>query len=348
MSGRWRRRFLQGRVTGMAEALRVWITRPLFDDVLARVREYAQVRVSPLQQAPDAAELKRGLAEVDGAILNLADRVDATTLDGNTRLKAVANASVGYNNLDIEALTAAGVQATNTPDVLNETTADHAWALMLAASRRVAEGDRFIRAGRWKRLGFAEFLGRDVHGRTLGILGMGRIGQAVARRAQGFGMRVIYHNRSPLDAATERACRAEYVDKAALLARSDQLLLLLPYTPAAHHIIGAAELAAMKPGAVLVNIARGGLVDDQALAASLRDGPLAAAGLDVFEGEPAVCAALRACENAVLTPHIGSATEATRRAMAHRAVDNLLAALDCGPDAGHPPCLLNPGARRKR
>ena len=332
----------------MAGTLNIWVTRPLFDDVIDRLREHAEVRVSAQDNAPDAQDLKQGLAEVDGALLGLADRVDADTLAGNTRLKAVANVGVGYNNLDIDALTAAGVMATNTPDVLTETTADHAWALLMSAARRVGEAERFVRAGRWQGLRFDQFLGHDIHGRTLGILGMGRIGRAVARRAAGFGMRVIYHNRSQLDASVERECAAHYVSREALLAQSDHLVLLLPYTPEAHHIIDTTALAAMKPGAVLVNIGRGGLVDDVALAAALRDGPLAAAGLDVFEGEPKVCTELLACENAVLTPHIGSATEATRRAMANLAVDNLLAALDLGQQAGDPPSLINHELKRKR
>jgi gluconate 2-dehydrogenase len=251
---------------------------------------------------------------------------------------------VGYNNLDIEALTRAGILASNTPDVLTESVADYAWALMLAAARRVSASERWLRAGKWpgSNQRFDDWLGLDVHGRTLGILGMGRIGQGIARRAAGFDMRVLYHNRSRLPEMVERECQATLVSKADLLRQADYLVLVLPFTAENHHAIGAPELAQMKPSAVLVNIARGGIVDDAALAAALRDGKLAAAGLDVFEGEPAVHPDLMALDNAVLSPHIASASEETRRAMANLAADNVIAALGFGEAAGKPPTPLNP------
>jgi len=246
---------------------------------------------------------------------------------------------VGYNNVDVPACTARGVLATNTPDVLTETTADFGFALMMATARRMAESEHFLRAGHWDRWAYDMFTGSDVHGATLGILGMGRIGQAIARRgALGFGMRVIYHNRSRLPADQEAPIGARYVDKATLLREADHLVLVLPYSAASHHAIGAAELAQMKPTATLTNIARGGIVDDAALAAALRDRRIAAAGLDVFEGEPKVHPDLLAVPNVVLTPHIASATVATRRAMADLAADNLIAALT----GGTPPTPLNP------
>jgi glyoxylate/hydroxypyruvate/2-ketogluconate reductase len=239
--------------------------------------------------------------------------------------------AVGYNNFDIAACTARGVLATNTPDVLTETTADFGFALMMATARRMAESERFLRRGEWKKWTYDMFNGSDVHGATLGILGMGRIGQAVAKRgALGFGMRVIYHNRSQLPAATEAALNARYVSKAELLAQADHLVLVLPYSPQSHHSIGAAELAQMKPSATLTNIARGGIVDDAALAAALQAGQIAAAGLDVYEGEPSVHPALLTLPNVVLTPHIASASVATRIAMANLAADNLIAALTGG------------------
>jgi gluconate 2-dehydrogenase len=251
---------------------------------------------------------------------------------------------VGFNNFDIEAMTAAGVLASNTPDVLNESVADYAWALMLAAARRVGAGERWLRAGHWpgNATRFDDWLGVDVHGKTLGILGMGRIGQAIARRAYGFDMRVLYHNRSRLPEQIEREYRATWVEKAQLLRESDHLVLVLPFTPANRHAIGAPELAKMKPSAVLVNVARGGIVDDAALAVALREKRLAAAGLDVFEGEPAVHPALLDLDNVVLSPHIASASEDTRHAMAQLAADNVLAALGLGESAGHPPTALNP------
>jgi gluconate 2-dehydrogenase len=325
----------------MSERQRVWISRPLFPDIVARLEAYFEVLIETVDQTRSAVQLKAALADVDGAMLGGSDFVDASVLEGNRRLKVVANLGVGYNNLDIPALTQAGVLACNTPEVLDESVADYAWALMLAAARRVGAAERWLRAGQWHGMRFDDWLGVDVHGKTLGILGMGRIGQAIARRGAGFGMPVIYHNRRRLTADIEQECKARYVEKAELLRASDHLILVLPYTPENRHAIGAAELAMMKPHAVLVNIARGGIVDDAALAAALREGRLAAAGLDVFEGEPAVHPDLLALENAVLSPHIGSATEDTRRAMATLAADNVIAALGHGPHAGRPPTPIN-------
>jgi gluconate 2-dehydrogenase len=321
----------------------IWVSRPLFPEVLASLAQYVELRVETREAKRTPEQLRTRLAKVDGAIVGLSDRIDAAVVAGNRHLRVIANLGVGYNNLDVPALTAAGIMATNTPDVLTQTTADYAWALMLAAARRVSSAERWLRAGRWRGgMRFDDWLGVDVHGKTLGILGMGRIGQAVARRAMGFDMPVIYHNRSRLPEAVEREFRATWVDKPELLRRADHLVLVLPYNAQNHHAIGAAELAQMKQTAVLVNIARGGIVDDAALAIALREGRLAAAGLDVFEGEPAVNPALRELENAVLSPHIASASADTRRAMAQLAADNLLAALGHGPHAGHPPSLINP------
>ena len=329
----------------MSKSHRVWVSRPLFPEVLAHLAQYVDVRAETDERQRPPAELREKLADVDGAIVGLGERIDAGVIAGNRKLRVVANLAVGYNNLDVPALTAAGILATNTPDVLNETTADYAWTLLLAAARRVSSAERWLRAGQWREgMRFHDWLGMDVHGKTLGILGMGRIGQAIARRAYGFGMPVLYHNRSRLPENIERDCRARWVEKADLLRRADHLILVLPYNAQNHHAIGAAELALMKPTAVLVNIARGGIVDDAALAVALRERRLASAGLDVFEGEPSVHPALLELDNAVLSPHIGSASADTRRAMARLAADNLLAALGHGPDAGHPPSLLNPEA----
>jgi len=256
--------------------------------------------------------------------------------------------AVGYNNLDVPALTAAGIVATNTPDVLTETTADFGWALLMATARRVTESEHYLRAGKWERWSYDMLVGVDVHGSTLGILGMGRIGQGLARRAAGFGMQVLYHNRSQLPADVEQSLNARYVSKAELLQQADHLILVLPYSAESHHSIGAAELAQMKPSATLINLARGGIVDDGALAAALRDRKIFAAGLDVFEGEPAVHPDLLTVPNVVLTPHIASASEKTRRAMANLAADNLIAALDVGPQAGKPPTVINPDVMTRR
>jgi glyoxylate/hydroxypyruvate/2-ketogluconate reductase len=333
----------------MSKSQSVWVSRPLFPEVLASLAQYVDVRTEAKETKRTPEQLHKKLVGVDGAIVGLSDRVDASVLAGNRRLRVIANLSVGYNNLDLPALTSAGVLATNTPDVLTQTTADYAWALLLAATRRVSSAERWLRAGRWRGgMRFDDWLGVDVHGKTLGILGMGRIGRAVARRAIGFDMHVIYHNRSRLPEAVEHECRAAWVDKTELLQRSDHLVLVLPYNAENHHAIGADELAQMKPTAVLVNIARGGIVDDAALAVALREGRLAAAGLDVFEGEPSVHAGLRELDNAVLSPHIASASADTRRAMAQLAADNVLAALGYGPSAGHPPSLLNPQVLGRR
>ena len=316
----------------------VVVTRKLFDAHVEQLRgEYEVIdNQKDLGLAPEA--LRECLAKADAALIAGGERVDAPLLAGCPRLKIVANVAVGYNNFDLDACTAAGVLATNTPDVLNEAVADHAWALLLAAARRVGESERWLRAGQWRRWTFDGFLGNQLAGSTLGILGMGRIGRSIARRATGFEMRVIYHNRSPLSA--ELAAGAEYVDKATLLAQSDSLIVVVPYSPEVHHAIGAAELAQMKKTAVLVNVARGGVVDDAALIKALREGRIASAGLDVFEGEPKLNEGFLRLENAVLTPHIASATASTRDAMAQLAIRNVVEAL-----AGRrPPTLLYPQA----
>ena len=232
--------------------------------------------------------------------------------------------------------------ATNTPEVLNDTTADMAFALLMAAARRITEGERWLREGHWTQWSFNTLLGVDVQGSTLGILGMGRIGQGIAQRgAHGFGMRVLYHNRGRLPESIESNCRAQYVDFATLLEEADHLVLVLPYSADTHHVIDSAALAKMKSTATLINIGRGGLVDEGALADALAAGRLFAAGLDVFEGEPVINPKLLALRNVVLTPHVGSASLSTRRAMATLAVDNLIAALGHGPQAGQPATPVN-------
>ena len=318
------------------------VTRKLFEAHIEQLRREYEVidNQQDLGLAPEA--LRERLARADGALIAGGERIDAPLLAACPKLKVVANVAVGYNNFDLDACTAAGVLATNTPDVLNEAVADHAWALLLAAARRVGESERWLRAGHWKRWTFDGFLGGHLAGSTLGILGMGRIGRAIARRAAGFTMRVLYHNRSPL--AAELAAGAEYVDKATLLSQSDALIVVVPYSPEVHHTIGAAELALMKKTAVLVNVARGGVVDDAALIKALREGRIASAGLDVFEGEPRLNEGFLRLENAVLTPHIASATASTRDAMAQLAIRNAVDAL-----AGRKPtCLLNPQAWENR
>ncbi|MET3514563.1 gluconate 2-dehydrogenase [Pseudacidovorax sp. 1753] len=309
----------------------VLVARAVFPEAVARLAEHFEVEANPADDLWSKAELIRRLQGKVGVFTTGSERIDAEVLDACPQLRICANMAVGFNNFDVDAMTARGVLGTNAPDVLTETTADFGFALLMATARRITESEHFLRAGQWTKWSFDMFAGAEVHGSTLGILGMGRIGQGIARRgAHGFGMKVVYHNRSRLSPELETECKATYVAKDELLRTADHLVLVLPYTPANHHSIGAAELAQMKPTATLVNIARGGIVDDAALAQALKDRRIAAAGLDVFEGEPKVHPDLLAVPNVVLTPHIASSTTATRRAMADLAVDNLIAFLTTG------------------
>jgi len=319
---------------------KILVSREVFPEVLERLRQHFEVDDNQADQLLGVEGLKSRLTDKAGVMTAVTDPVTAEVIAAAPCLKAVCNFAVGYNNIDIAACTQAGVLVTNTPGVLDETTADLAWALLMATARRLPAAERWLRAGQWKAWQLIQWLGSDVHHATLGILGMGRIGQAVARRALGFDMKVIYHNRSRLPMEKEAECGASWVDQNTLLQEADFLVLLLPYSPATHHIIGAAELALMKPTAHLINIARGGIVDDAALIAALREGRLAGAGLDVFEGEPALDPGFLELDNVALTPHIGSSSRATRMAMAMRAADNLIAALS----GERPPDLLNPEA----
>ena len=310
---------------------KVLVARRVFDAVITRLGTHFDVESNPDDAIWSAAELIAKLQGKQGAFVTGSARIDEALLDACPDLKVVCSMSVGYNHIDVDACTARGVRVTNTPDVLTETTADFGFALMMATARRITESEHYLRRGEWKNWAYDQFTGSDVHGATLGLLGMGRIGRAIAKRgALGFGMQVIYHNRSRLDPALEVESGARYVSKAELLAQADHLVLVLPYSLEAHHTIGAAELAAMKPTATLTNIARGGIVDDTALADALRKHVIAAAGLDVFEGEPQVNPALLTVPNIVLTPHIASASVSTRLAMADLAADNLIAALTGG------------------
>ncbi|MFP3891252.1 D-glycerate dehydrogenase [uncultured Ralstonia sp.] len=322
----------------------ILVTRAMFPEVLERLRETFDVVDNQADVVYPPEALAERLQGRVGLLANAADAINADLIARVPTLRAVANMAVGYNNLDLPAMTRAGIVATNTPDILTETTADFGWALLMAAARRVPESERWLRDGHWKRWTYDMFLGAEVYGSTLGILGMGRIGQALARRASGFSMRVIYHNRSRLAPEVEQDTRATYVSKDELLAQADHLVLVLPYSQDSHHAIGAAELAQMKPTATLVNLARGGIVDDAALAQALAEQRIFAAGLDVYEGEPKVHPALLEAEHVALTPHIASATHGTRLGMANLAADNLIAALGFGPRAGQPPNLLNPDA----
>lgn len=317
---------------------KILVARAIFPEALAKLEESFEVRSNQADKVFTPQELQKELSMVDGALVAGSERIDAQALSQASQLKIVANISVGYNNFDMPAITAAGIMATNTPDVLTDTTADFGFALLMAAARRITESEHWIRAGKWDQWSIVNNpLGMDLNGSTLGIIGMGRIGKGIAKRALGCGMKVIYHNRSRLSADEEKIYGATYVSKEELLRSADHVILVLPYTPENHHTIGAQELGLMKPTAILVNIARGGIVDDVALAQALQNGKIFAAGLDVFEGEPKVHPELLKCSNVVLAPHIASATEKTRRAMVDLAVANLTAAL-----AGKkPPSLIN-------
>ena len=309
----------------------VLVSRAVFPEVIDKLALHFGVEANQADDIWLKDEFIRRLGGKQGVFTTGSERIDAEVLQACPGLKICANMAVGYNNFDVPAMTAAGVLATNAPGVLTETTADMGFALLMAAARRVTEGERFLRDGKWDRWAYDMLVGQDVHGATLGIIGMGRIGQAIARRgALGFGMKVIYHNRSRLPESDEAEVKARYVSKEELLKTADHVVLVVPYSKESHHTIGAAELALMKPTAVLVNIARGGIVDDVALAKALREGRIAAAGLDVFEGEPKVHPDLLACTNVVLTPHIGSATVPTRQAMANLAAENLIGYLTRG------------------
>jgi len=322
----------------MSNKPKILVTRAIFPDQLAQLEKAFEVRSNQADQVFTPAELQKELSSVVGALVTGSERIDASALLNAKDLKIAANISVGYNNFDVPAMSSAGVMATNTPDVLTDTTADFGFALLMATARRITESEHWIRNGQWDKWSIVHNpLGMDLHHSTIGIIGMGRIGQGIAKRSLGFGMKVIYHNRSRLSPEDEKACGATYVSKEDVLRTADHVVLVLPYTAQNHHTIGAPEIALMKPTATLINIARGGIVDDGALAKALQAGKIFAAGLDVFEGEPQVHPELLKCSNIVLAPHIASASEKTRRAMVDLAVENLRAALD----GKRPPSLIN-------
>ena len=321
---------------------KVFVTRPVAQSALNMLTDHLGADAIDVYETDEIIPRDKLLDRVQGAegvFALLTDKVDAELLEAaGPQLKIVANMAVGYDNVKVPDCTDRGVCVTNTPDVLTETTADIAWGLMIAAARRFAESERFLRNGDWKEWSPTLLCGVDVHDRTLGILGMGRIGQAVARRASGFGMRVLYHNRSRLSDSEEKALNAEYVDFPTLLGEADILSVHCPLTPDTKHILSTNEFKAMKTSAVLVNTARGPVVDEAALAQSLKQGDLFAAGLDVFEQEPTVHPDLLGLDNVVLLPHLGSATIATRAKMAETAAKNLVAYLT----GNAPPNCVNP------
>ncbi|MCY1021182.1 2-hydroxyacid dehydrogenase [Pyxidicoccus sp. MSG2] len=317
---------------------RVFVTRQLPGEALGRLGRHVELRVWEEELPPSRDALLAEAALAEGLVTLLTDPVDARLLAAAPSLRAVSNVAVGYDNIDVPACTARRIPVGHTPGVLTDTTADFAFALLMGLARRVAEADAFVRAGKWRTWSPTLLLGTDIHGATLGIVGLGAIGAAVARRARGFGMRVLYVGRNPRP-ELEAELGARRVDKATLLAESDVVSLHVPLSPETRHWLGRAELAAMKPGALLVNTARGGVVDQEALIEALRDGRLGGAALDVMDPEPLPAASpLMTLPNVLLAPHIASASHATRGRMASMAVDNLLAALE----GRRPPHCVNP------
>jgi gluconate 2-dehydrogenase len=317
---------------------KVLVTREVFDETIAFLTDHFEVESNQSDRLYARDELIAKLQGKDGVQTSSSDRIDAELLDKCSTIKAVCNTAVGYNNIDVDACTRHGVIVTNTPGVLTDSVADYSIGLIIATCRRMTEGEAYLRKGEWKGTFLKQMLGQDVHGATLGIFGFGRIGQAIARRARGFDMKILYHSRNRATADAERESGAVYSGKEALLRSADVVLLILPYTPETQHFIGAKELALMKPTAVLVNMARGGIVDDAALIDALKSKTIWAAGLDVYENEPKFDPGFLALNNVVLSPHIASASTPTRKAMAMTAAKNLAAALS----GEIPPNLLNP------
>ena len=317
---------------------KVLITRGVFPEIVEALSRRFDVEHNAEDRPWPPDELAKRLQGKHGAMATVMDKFDEPILAQCPELRVISNIAVGYNNIDLAAATKRGIKVTNTPGVLDDTTADLTWALLMGAARRIAEGDAYVRARDWKiAFGVQYFLGQDIHHATLGIIGMGRIGQAIAKRATGFDMRTLYYNRSRIPEADEARLNATWVDRDTLLKEADFVVVMVPYSAATHHLIGAAEIAKMKPTAVLVNTARGGVVDDAALVQALRDKRIAAAGLDVFEGEPNLNPGYLELRNAVLTPHIGSASRATRMVMCNTAAANMAAVLE----GREPPNLVN-------
>ena len=317
---------------------KVLVTRKTFPEMMEALAKRFEVVDNPTDSPWSPTEIAERLAGCSGVLSTVLCKIDAQVFERNPQLKVVSNIAVGFNNIDLAAASKHGVRVTNTPGVLDDTTADMAFALLMAGARRVAEADDYVRRGEWKvAFGMHSFLGADIHHATLGIIGIGRIGKAIARRASGFDMRVLYSDPYPLPAEEERRLNVQRVERDDLLAQSDFVALMVPYSPETHHLIGAAQIAKMKPTAILINTARGGVVDDVALVQALKERRIAGAALDVFEDEPRLNQGYLALPNVVLTPHIASGSRATRTKMTETAIANLTAVLE----GRTPPNLVN-------
>ena len=321
---------------------KIFITRRLPEEGL-KMLEGHEVEIYEGDAPPSKEEIIEGVKDKDALICLLTDKIDSEVMDASPSLKIIANYAVGYDNIDVSEATKRGIFVTNTPGVLTETVADLAWALIMAIARRIVEGDKFMREGKFKGWAPMLLLGSDVHGKTLGIIGAGRIGQAVARRAKGFNMRILYYSRRRKE-DFEKECDAEYVDLKTLLRESDFISLHTPLTPETYHMIGENELKMMKSSAYLINTGRGKCVDEKALVKALKEGWIRGAALDVFENEPEIEPELKELDNVVLTPHIGSASYETRSRMAVMVAENVLAALK----GKMPPNCINPEASKYR
>ncbi len=318
--------------------LAILVTKRVYPEAIELLRQHGDVEYVNSDDGVPAAELAQRIQGKHAVVSQLTDKFDSAFIETLSGLRVIANVAVGYDNIDVGAATRKGILVTNTPDVLTDTTADLAFALLLAVARRIVEGHRFVHSGEWRKWRIDLLVGRDVHHATLGILGMGRIGQAMARRAAGFSMRILYYDMRRAPAELEHSLGLSYVGFDELLKESDFVTLHVPLVPESYHLIGAAQLRLMKSTAILVNTSRGPVVDEAALAEALEAGVIAGAGLDVFEREPVVEPRLLRLENAVLAPHIGSASIDTRRNMCLLAARNAVEAL-----AGRrPPNLLNP------
>lgn len=304
-------------------------SRKLPPAVANMVAAYGQIQMPRDDQHLDAAELLSLLRDADAAMVTSMDPIGADLLAACPRLKILANIGVGTNNIDLEAARTRGIIVTNTPGAMDNAVADLAMGMLIGSARRIHQADTFVRSGQWTHETMTQFgMGQDVYGKTLGLVGFGRIGQAIAKRARGFDMPVLYWARNRVDPETEAILNAEICSLPALLEQADFVVLLVPYSATTHHLIGATELAQMKHGAILLNIARGGVLDDAALVRALKAGQISGAALDCMENEPNVNPELRDLPNVLFTPHIGSATAETRQAMVAMAIRNLIAALD--------------------
>lgn len=325
-------------MTNVSSRPKVLVARRIFPEGLKRLEADCEVDYVDQRDPLSKEALRQRLLGKDAALVTGSERIDASTLQGVDTLKIISNIAVGFNNFDVAEMNRKGIIGTNTPDVLTDTTADLGFSLLMAIARRLSESERWLRDGKWQHWEMGGMLGVDIHHSTIGIVGMGRIGQAIAKRGLAFGMKVIYYNRSRLAPEIEKECQATYVDKQTLLQQADHVILVMPYTPQSHHFIGAKELSMMKPTATLVNIARGGIVDDEALIEALKEHQIFGAGLDVYEGEPKINPGFLTLPNVVLTPHIGSATAKTRHLMMNLAIDNLL----MGLRGEKPKTMINP------